>query len=342
MPPTVVAIPETDWSWQNVTTPRVLVTGATGMVGRAIVRALHARRRPVRILARDRERARALFGSSVEITVGDLGSAESLRRACEGVGEIYHAAAALGFHAGGDAEIVETNVEGTKRLLAAARASGVPQMIYTSSVAVYGDDLSSGVTEQTPVNPSSAYGRSKVLAETLMREAVTAGMRCMIVRPCVIYGPGDRYFLPQSAWAVRLPVLPLPDGGRHVVDLVHADDVAAAHLLVMEAGQPGEAYNVTDGERYPLGDLLRWIAQALGRSPHFLPLSRRAARGIAPLVRAAGVVGRIPQLAHIRQQDVAVFFGDYHYDISKIASLGFAPRIHARAGLQSVLAGSLA
>jgi nucleoside-diphosphate-sugar epimerase len=253
------------------------------------------------------------------------------------VGEIYHSAAALGFRPGGDAEIFETNVEGTRRLLGAARESGVSRLVYTSSVAVYGDHLTWGITEGAPVNPSAAYGVSKVRAESLLRDAATTGLPCMIVRPCIIYGPGDRYFLPQSAWAVRLPVLPLPDGGRHVVDVVHADDVAAAHLLVMETGQPGETYNVTDGECHQVGDLLRWIAEALDRAPRFLPLSLWAAHCCAPLVRAAGLLGRIPELAHLRQRDVAVFFGDYHFDISKIASLGFTPHIHAHAGIRSVL-----
>jgi nucleoside-diphosphate-sugar epimerase len=240
---------------------------------------------------------------------------------------------------GGDAEILTTNVEGTRWLLAAARARGVSRIVYTSSVSVYGDGLPLGVTEDAPINPSGLYGVSKVRAERLLRDAVEAGLRCMIVRPCLVYGPGDRYFTPQAAWTVRLPLIPLPDGGRHLVDVVHADDLAAAHLVVMEAGQPGEAYNVTDGGRYQLRELIRWMSEALNRSPWCPSVSPWLAHGIIPVIRLAGRLGRIPQLARLERRDVGAFFSDYHFDISKITALGFAPRIRAHTGLRSVLQG---
>ncbi len=264
-----------------------LVTGATGMVGSGIVRALQARGRPVRVLIRDPERAHVLFGSSVEIVVGDLGAPESLRQACEGIGEIYHAAGALGIHRRSDGEILDTNVEGTRRLLAAARARGVSRIVYTSSVAVYGDHLPLGATEDASLNPSDAYGVSKMRAELLLRDTLDGGLRCMIVRPSIVYGPGDRYFTPQAAWAMRLPILPLPDGGRHVVDVVHVDDLATACLLVMEAGRHGEAYNVTDGGCYPLRELICWLSEALNRSPWCPSISPWLAHGIVPLIRIA-------------------------------------------------------
>jgi len=312
-------------------TSRVLVTGATGMVGSAVVRALLKRKRTVRVLARKLERARALFGESVSIVVGDLGAPATLQQACDGVGEVYHVAAELGFRGGSGAEIYETNVEGTRRLLEAAHAGGVPHLVYTSSVAVYGDHLVRGITEETPARASSPYGISKARAERLVREAVGRGMRCLIVRPCVVYGPGDRYFLPQSVSTMRLPVIPLPDGGRHVVDLVHADDVAEAHLLVMEAGQPGEAYNVTDGGCYQMRELIRWMCEALERSPWCPSIPVWVAHGVLPLVRMAGRLARISEMADLRQRDVEVFFGDYHFDIAKITTLGYVPRIPASA-----------
>ncbi|MHB8732677.1 MAG: NAD-dependent epimerase/dehydratase family protein [bacterium] len=317
--------------------PRVLVTGATGMVGSAIVRALLERKRSVRVLARNPERARALFGASVSIAAGDLGAPASLRQACDGIREIYHAAAELGFRGGSGAEMHETNVEGTRRLLDAAQASGVSRLVYTSSVAVYGDHLARGITETAPATPSSAYGRSKAQAERLVREADGRGLRCVIVRPCIVYGADDRYFIPQTVSTMRLPVIPLPDGGRHVVDLVHADDVAAAHLLVMEAGQPGGAYNVTDGGCYRLRELIGWMSGALDRSPWCPSISPWVARRAVPWVRIAGRLARIPEMASLQPQDVDVFLCDYHFDIAKITALGYAPRHQAPTELPRVL-----
>jgi len=322
----------------DVTGTRVLVTGATGMIGAAIVRALRARGRSVRVLARAPDRARALFGSTVEIAAGDLGEPESLERACDGIGEIHHAAALLGLQSPDD-KILETNVGGTRRLLAAARSRGVRRIAFTSSVAVYGDRSGYDIPEDAPPYPGGAYGISKVRAEELLREAEPS-VDCVMVRPCIVYGAGDRYFLPQLRRIAALPLLPLPDGGRHVLDLVHAEDVAAAHLIVMERGRPGDAYNVTDGASYPVRQVIRWIAGALGRSPHLLPLPRWVASALVRPARIAGRLGRIPALAGLSRHDVGVFYTDRHFDISKIRSLGYAPHHQAGEGVRAVLLGS--
>ena len=320
----------------EMTGRRVLVTGATGMIGAAIVRALRARERSVRVLARDPARARALFGSTVEIAAGDLDVAESLERACDGIGEIHHAAALLGLQARDD-KILETNVEGTRRLLAAARGRGVTRIAFTSSVAVYGDRLGRDISENAPPHPNGAYGISKVRAEALLREAAGTGVQGVMVRPCIVYGAGDRYFLPQIGRIAALPLLPLPDGGRHLLDLVHAEDVATAHLIVMERGTPGEAYNATDGGSYPVRCVLRWIADALGRSPRPLPLPRWLASALVPPARIAGRLGGVPALAGLRRDEVDAFYTDHHFAIGKIRSLGYAPRIQAREGLRAAL-----
>jgi nucleoside-diphosphate-sugar epimerase len=320
-----------------MTEPRALVTGATGLVGSAIVRALLERQHPVRVLARDPERARVLFDSRVQIYAGDLRAPESLRLACQGIEKIYHVAGAVDTHEHGDAEILDTNVEGTRRLLGAARATGVLRFVYTSSVSVYGDRLPLGVAEDAPINPAGVYGVSKARAERSVQDAVAAGLRAMIVRPCIVYGPGDRYFIPQAVRVVRLPVVPFPDGGRHVVDVVHADDLAAAHLQVMEAGQPGGVYNVTDGGCYQAGEVIRWVAEALGRSPWVPSIPWWVAAGIRPFINVVGRVCGNADFARLGVQELNGLFSDYHFDISRITTLGYAPRIDAHTGLQSEL-----
>jgi dihydroflavonol-4-reductase len=317
----------------------VLVTGGTGLVGGAIVRALVQRGHAVRVLARDPVRAAALLGSNVDIVPGTLQDPESLRAACREVGEVYHVAGAVDTHEHGDAEIRDTNVEGTRRLLAAAQVAGVARVVYTSSVSVYGDRLPLGVAEDAPLTPAGVYGTSKVQAERLIRDAASAGLRAVIVRPCIVYGPGDRYFVPQGLRVARLPVIPLPDGGRHVVDLVHADDLAAAHLLLMAAGQSGEAYNVTDGGRLQAGELIRLMAAALHRSPWLPPIPRWLAACLKPFINMAGRFGGPPELARLGWQEFNGVFSDYHFDISKVTALGYAPRIDARIGLQNEIRG---
>ncbi len=320
-----------------MTEPRALVTGATGLVGSAVARHLLAQKHPVRVFVRDPERARALFGWRVEIAAGDLRDPESLRRACAGMNDVYHVAGAVDIHRHADAEMWETNVEGTRRVIEAARDAGVSRLVYTSSVSVYGDRLPIGLAEDAPLNPAGIYGASKVEAERLVRDAAAGGLRATIIRPCIVYGPGDRYFIPEAARVMRLPALPLPDGGRHLVDVVHADDLAAAHRLVMEAGQSGEAYNVTDGGCYRAGELLRWIAEVLGRSLWFPSIPWRCAIVMRPLINLLGRLWERPDLARLGMQELNGLFSDYHFEISKIAALGYAPRISARTGLRSEL-----
>lgn len=314
-----------------------LVTGATGMVGGAIVRALLARGRAVRVLARTPQRARALFGPSVEVVPGDLLDPRSLEVACRGVTDLFHSAAAVGD--GEESVVLATNVEGTWHVLAAARACGVARVAFTSSVAVYGDGLPPDVPEDAPLAPTGIYGISKVRGEALVREAVRSGLHAVILRPCIVYGPGDRYFTPQLASALRFPVLPLPDGGTHLVDLVHADDVAAAHLLALDRGTPGAAYNVTDGSSHRVRDVIVWAARARGRSPWCPPVSQGAARRLLPALCALGRVLRAPELARLREDDLRVFFGDYHFDITTISRLGYTPRVRAEDGVGSALRG---
>jgi nucleoside-diphosphate-sugar epimerase len=324
---------------QPMTEARALVTGATGMVGSAIVRALLERKRLVRVFARDRERARILFGAAVEIAEGSLQDLESMLKACCGVEEIYHIAGAVDTRTHGDAAILDTNVEGTRRLLQAADAHRVSRMVYTSSISVYGDNLPLGVTEDASFNPAGIYGVSKVRAERLVQDAVAAGLCARIVRPCIVYGPGDRYFMRQAAEVLKLPVVPLPDGGRHRVDVVHADDLARAHLLVMEAGKPGAAYNVTDGNGYRAGDIIRWMAEALNRSPWLPSVPRWLADSARPMINAVGRWWGKPDLALLRRQDINGFFSDYHFDISRIRALGYTAHIRAPVGLRMELNG---
>jgi dihydroflavonol-4-reductase len=332
-------VPDPSREADGPTEPRVLVTGGTGLVGGAIVRALLKRGRTVRVLVRDPGRAGGLLGANVDIAPGSLQDVGSLRAACRGIAEIYHVAGTVDTHEHGAEEILDTNVEGTRRLLEAAQTAGVSRVVYTSSVSVYGDLLPLGVAEDAPPAPAGVYGVSKVQAERLVRETVSAGLRAVIVRPCIVYGPGDRYFVPQALRVVRLPVVPLPDGGRHVIDLVHADDLATAHLLVMAAGQSGEAYNVTGGGRLQAGELIRLMAGALHRSPWLPPVPRSVATGLKPFINVAGRLWGLRELARLDWQEMNGVFSDYHFDISKVAALGYVPRIDTRTALPHEIRG---
>jgi hypothetical protein len=103
----------------------------------------------------------------------------------------------------------------------------------------------------------------------------------------------------------------------------------------MAAGQPGEAYNVTDGGRHPAGEIIRLVAEAQHRSPWLPPIRRWVATCLKPFINIAGRLLGQPELARLDWQEMNGVFSDYHFSIAKITALGYAPRIDARTGLQN-------
>lgn len=322
---------------------RVLVTGATGLVGSHLVKALRERGDAVRALVRDPERARELLppDEGVELVRGDLLDPDSLRRAAQGVEVVYHCAARVALPYQGDRlQIFRANVEGTRNVLQASEEAGVRRFVFVSSVAVYGDPREPLVREDHPKNPKGPYAESKVLAEELVEMAGDRGLETVILRPCVIYGPGDRNFLPQIAETLPRYPFPLVQGGRQPLDMVHARDVAQA--LVLAGTHPraaGRVYNVTDGETHSLRELVEVFCEALGVRPRLLPLPYPLALALAALAAGISRAARPDEDPLLSPAGVRAMARPHHYDITRIREeLGYAPRVPLREGLREAAA----
>ena len=172
---------------------RVLVTGATGLLGGAVIRRLLEGGSSVLALVRDSARARGLLGSEVAIAEGDLTDPASLRSAVNGCFSIFHFAAVLNefqplrFY-------WRANIEGTRALAEAALAAGVERFVHASTVAVYGLRATGRIDERSPrVRCGDSCGDTKLEAEELIRQmAVVRGLPAVIVQPTQVYGLGDR------------------------------------------------------------------------------------------------------------------------------------------------------
>ncbi len=326
----------------------VLVTGATGLVGSHLVEALVERGDRVWALVRDPRRASALpplKGQGVTLVPGDLHDPGSLARALarRRFNVVYHCAARVALPYQGDRQqLFRTNVEGTKHLLrACAEGAGVGRFVFVSSVAVYGDPDPEAipVTEAHPLRPRGPYAESKAEAEAWVWRYAREGLDCAVVRPCVIYGPRDRNFLPQIVEQLVGKPFPLVDGGHQLLDLVHARDVARA--LVLAGTRPrasGQAYNVTDGQRHTLREIVETFARLSG-----LPVRAVSVPyGVALLLAALGYVGS--RLRHPRRDPliapaaVRAMVKPHHYSIEKIRrELGYEPRVPLEAGLKQTV-----
>jgi dihydroflavonol-4-reductase len=277
---------------------KALVTGATGFVGSAVARRLLREGCRVRVLARAGSDRRNLQGLELEVVEGDLTDAASLVRACDGCEALFHVAADYRLWAPEPEQLYQTNVEGTRALMEAARQAGVARIVYTSSVATLGipADGRPG-DESTEVALSDMVGhykRSKFLAEALVQRYADEGLPVVIVNPSTPVGPRDIKPTPtgrivrDAMWG-RLPAY--VDTGLNVV---HVDDVANGHWLAHQHGVPGQRY-ILGGSNLSLRELLAEIADIVGRTPPRLRLPHAAVMPVAYAAEAwARLSGRAP------------------------------------------------
>lgn len=266
----------------------VLVTGGTGFVGSAVVRALVAQGERPRCLVRRGSDWRNLAGLDVELVEGDLGREDSLEAALKGCTALFHVAADYRIWARRPEDLIRTNVEGTRRLMLAALRQGVERVVHTSSVAVLGKS-GNGVPadEATAVclgDMIGAYKRSKFLAEEEVRRLQREeGLPVVIVNPSTPFGPRDVKPTPTGRLVVAAAAGRMPAFVDTGLNVVHVDDVAVGHLLAFEKGKLGERY-LLGGENLGLAEILCQVAALRGRRAPRLRLPRRP---LFPLAVAA-------------------------------------------------------
>lgn len=270
---------------------RTLITGATGFVGSHLVQRLTSQGWQVGALVRATSDTRLLRRHHVELHPGDLSDEEAIRRAVDGVDVVFHLAATT--FARSEQDFVRANVEGTRRLVEAITSAASPprRLVYLSSYAACGpaDDGRARAVDDPPA-PLTAYGRSKLAGEALVRPLEARGVEVVILRAPAVYGPRDRALLSYFR-LVRWGLAPSPAGAGERLHLIYVCDLAAA--LARAADGPTGTFAVAEPVEYAWDDVVDAMASALQRRPLRLPLP-------APLVRAAarttetlgGLVGR--------------------------------------------------
>lgn len=304
---------------------RTLVTGATGLVGSAVARALLARGHEVRALVRDPARARPLVPAGIALVAGDVTEEPAvLAGILEGSELLFHAAGLPEGWQRDESAFDRVNRGGTRNLLEAARLAGVQRVVYTSTMDVFAAPRG-GTLVEGPLDPApkpTAYERSKVAAQREVDEAVARGADVVTVNPGAVLGPapvvtGLNQFVAKLL-ARRIPLL--PPGGMPVV---FVDGLAAAHLAAAERSRAGEAYLVADGF-VSNAELAAAVAAAggLGRAPPGGPewLLVPVANLLAPLARALGF------RPLVSPGELAFVLWQVRIDASKaIRELGFEP-----------------
>jgi dihydroflavonol-4-reductase len=251
---------------------QALVTGATGLIGSHVVRALLNEGWSVRALRRSTSPSWPTGEAEPEWVQGDLCDSASLRSAAEGCDAVFHVAAHYALWAKDEAIFERVNVEGTRSVLQAAKEAGVKRVVYTSSVACIGQAPPGGLanedTRATAEDLCGGYKQSKLAAENVAIEAAQAGQEVVIVNPASVIGPGDVKPTPTGKIILDFLQGKMPfyvDTGLNFVDV---RDVARGHLLAYEKGQSGRRYILGHPEgNKTLCEFLQLVGAAAGRKP---------------------------------------------------------------------------
>jgi dihydroflavonol-4-reductase len=286
-----------------------MVTGSTGYLGSALVELAVRAGHDVRVLVRDQGKAADLLPPAVDVVVGDLADADGMRRAAHGCQGVLHLAGAVENSA---EETRRSNVEGTRAVLAAAVAAGVPRFVYTSSSAAVIDE--SGVVAESPTRApalTDPYSASKAAAEELVLAAAAGGMHAVIVNPVSIYGPSPRGPLSYNSLFLAAARGEVPAVVDAAVGWVLAEDAAAGHLLALERGEPGCRY-VLCGEVATFGRMLHTFADHVGgQRVRTLPPGSSLGEDAKTFARRSEVYGHLPPV---------------QVDDAGARALGFSPR----------------
>jgi dihydroflavonol-4-reductase len=291
---------------------KAFVTGGTGFIGRRVIAKLLERGWQVNALVRSRQAAEELRAAGVKPVWGDITARASLADGMRYCDVVFHMAAwyELGGRDWRKAE--EINVEGTRNVLEVAWEMGVPRIIYTSSVAVYGDTQGFRPEEgDTPQSPRllTEYDRTKYLAHyQVALPLIQKGAPVIIVMPGVVYGPGDASLNGQMMRAYYQGLFSVLPGADTTLTYAHVDDIAEGHLLAAEKGRVGESYHLT-GDEMALKEAVQMWARASGHAAPRLYLPGRWLQPLAPLMGAINSL--VPLPSYLSQDAVAVLGATY-------------------------------
>lgn len=268
---------------ENFTGYSILVTGASGALGSGVARALRDAGANVTILQRS---ASGLEG--VREILGSVTDSKAVAKAVEGVDSVIHIAAKVSV-SGPLEQYQRVNVEGTRTVLAAAQDAGVARWIHISSPSVAHSGHSLIGARAQPADPQAArghYAATKAAGELLALTADNSAFRVLVLRPHLMWGPGDTQLTERIIDRARQNRLPLLDGGTALVDtlfLTNAVEATVAGLKAVDAVH-GEALVLTNGQPRPIGEMIRRIAKAGGAKEPTLNVPSWAAKAAGSVI----------------------------------------------------------
>ncbi|WP_022924462.1 NAD-dependent epimerase/dehydratase family protein [Serinicoccus marinus] len=288
---------------------RVLVTGASGMLGGATADLLAHQGWDVTVMQR-----RTAGGRHRE-SLGDIRDPDAVERAVRGQDAVVHLAAKVDV-VGPWRDFVDVNVRGTRRVIEALRDHGGGRLVQVSSpsVAHSGHSLAgAGATPASPMRARGHYARTKAAAELFALEADSPDLAVTAVRPHLVWGPGDTQLVGRIAQRAHQGRLALVGPGTALVDTTYVDNAAEALVAALDRIDVarGQALVVTNGEPRPIGELVGDICRAVGAPAPRLRLPTPLAWGLGAAVEGVTALSeRVPGLPTITQPPMTRFLAE--------------------------------
>lgn len=313
----------------------VLVTGASGFLGRHLVDLLLASDQRPRVLVAPHEREEIIAPLELDVRRADIADPEAVSVAMRGIDRVLHCAAQTGASAPVEA-YEHANVRGLEVMMHAAMAADVRRVVHLSSIAVNGSDVRGAADETTPLRPDrDPYSRSKYAGERLLARMVhQRRVPLTIVRPGWIYGPGDRVSFIRLAQRIESGRMVTVGTGENHIPLIYVADVARGVLLASEAPRAeGRCYVLVNDERVTQREFLTAIARELGAPDRMPHVPYRLAQTLGLLAETAA---RLHSGAGtpLTRYGVRLLGGENRFSIERARrELGFEPQVGMTEGV---------
>lgn len=322
---------------------RVLVTGGGGFLGKAIIKRLLGYTPNIRSLGRNRYPELDALG--VEQIQGDISDLAIVKRACQERDYVFHVAAKTGIW-GVYQDFYETNVTGTHNVVKACQHHDISFLIYTSSPSVvYHDDADiMGVDESAPYpeHYQTYYQETKALAEQFVVQASDNSLNTIILRPHLIWGPGDTQFVPRIIQRAKANALRQVGDGKNRIDTTFIDNAAQSHVLAAEKLSEnrhlsGNIYFISQGEPIYLWDMVNHILTAASQKPVTKTIPKNVAYVIGYIMemvyKGLGIRSE-PRMTRFLANELA---RHHWFDISAARKdLGYVPDVCMADGLKKL------
>ena len=314
----------------------VLVTGATGFLGKYVIEELVEHGYRVRAFGRNSKVGRSLENSSVSFFQGDLTTADDVLEACKGMNLVVHAGA-LSTVWGPWEDFYQANVLGTRYVLEACRQTGIQRLVYVSSPSIYAapkDQLAIKESDAPEENNLNNYIRSKLASEKLFKDY--PDVPSIILRPRGLFGIGDTSILPRVINLSQKIGIPLIGDGLQLMDMTCVENVALAIRLAIEAPEAkGEVYNITNGEPRAFRDLLEESLTGLGYPINYRKIPASLLSGIASSLEFIYKTFNLKGEPPLTRYTYYLLRYSQTLDISKAErELGYHPKISISEGIE--------